>query len=76
MKTTSSRTIEVVVQPDGQSSIETKGFTGTECLEGSRFLEAALGTRQDEQRTVEFYSTGVSTDVGVAQSNPGRSEAM
>jgi hypothetical protein len=76
MKTTSSRTIEIVVQPDGQSSVETKGFTGTECLEGSRFLEAALGARQDEQRTVEFYSTGVSTDVGVAQSNPGRSEAM
>jgi hypothetical protein len=76
MKTTSSRTIEVVVQPDGQSSVETKGFTGTECLEGSRFLEAALGARQYEQRTVEFYATGVSTDVGVAQSNPGRSEAM
>ncbi|MFT5326660.1 MAG: hypothetical protein ACI8P0_004537 [Planctomycetaceae bacterium] len=76
MKTTSSRTIEVVVQTDGQTSIETKGFAGKECLEGSRFLEAALGARQDEQRTVEFYSTGVSTDVGVAQSNPGRSETM
>ena len=37
----------------------------------------SMGTyRQDERRTVEFYSTGVSTDVGVAQSNPGRSEAM
>lgn len=76
MKESTTRTIEVVVRPDGQSSIETKGFTGTECLEGSRFLEAALGARQDERRTVEFYSTGVSTDVGVAQSNPGRSEAM
>ena len=76
MRKTTSKTIEVVVRPDGQSSIETKGFTGTECLVGSRFLEAALGARQDERRTVEFYSTGVSTDVGVAQSNPGRSEAM
>ena len=76
MRKTTSKTIEVVVRPDGQSSIETKGFTGTECLEGSRFLEAALGARLDEQRTVEFYATGVSTDVGVAQSNPGRSEAM
>ena len=76
MKQTTSKTIEVVVQSDGQSSVETKGFAGAECVEASRFLEAALGARQDEKRTVEFYATGVSTDVGVAQSNPERSEAM
>jgi hypothetical protein len=37
------KTIEITVDPKGQSQVETKGFTGGECREASRFVEQALG---------------------------------
>ena len=49
------KTIEVIVSPDGSSRVETKGFTGSECQQASRFLEQALGLTQREQFTAEFY---------------------
>ena len=49
------KTIEIVVQPDGKTRIETKGFTGTECKDASRFIEQALGIRTSEQLTAEFF---------------------
>ena len=76
MKESTTRTIEVVVQPDGQSSVETKGFAGAECQEASRFLEAALGSLHGDERTAEFYSTAVAVDAGVSHSNSGRKETM
>jgi hypothetical protein len=51
-----TKTIEVTVSPDGTTKVETKGFAGGECREASRALEAALGVRQSEQLTVEFYN--------------------
>jgi len=50
-----SKTIEIIVSPDGQSRVETKGFSGSDCREASRFLEEALGNRVSEQLTPEFY---------------------
>ena len=49
------KTIEIVVKPDGQTIVETKGFTGATCRDASRFIEQALGKRQSEQLTAEFY---------------------
>ena len=49
------KTIEITVDPKGQSKVETKGFTGGECREASRFLEQALGTRSAETLTAEFH---------------------
>lgn len=49
------KTIEVTVDPKGQTKVETKGFTGPECQTASRFLEQALGIRATEQLTGEFY---------------------
>ena len=40
------KTIEITVDPKGQTKVETKGFTGGECREASRFVEQALGTRR------------------------------
>jgi hypothetical protein len=51
------KTIEITVSPTGQTTIQTKGFTGTTCQEASRLLEQALGTRQSAERTAEFYQT-------------------
>jgi hypothetical protein len=47
--------IRVLVSPRGETKVETKGFSGGECREASRFIEQALGQRVDEQLTPEFY---------------------
>lgn len=57
-----SQTIEMTVSPRGETRIETRGFTGTTCREATRALEAALGLRQSEQLTSEFYTTAQSTE--------------
>ena len=49
------KTIEITVDPKGQSKVETRGFTGGECREASRFLEQALGSRSAETLTAEFH---------------------
>lgn len=48
--------IEVIVSPDGQTKVETKGFVGSDCQQASKFIEAALGQRTGEQLTPEYYS--------------------
>jgi hypothetical protein len=50
-----TRTIEITVTPTGETKVETKGFTGSECREASRFIEQALGQQTSEQLTPEFY---------------------
>ena len=49
------KTIEITVDPRGQSKVQTRGFTGGECREASRFVEQALGTRSAETLTADFY---------------------
>lgn len=51
------KTIEIIVSPEGETKLETKGFAGVECQEASRFLERALGKRTQEQLTSEFHAT-------------------
>ena len=48
------QTIEAL-SPEGETKVQTKGFTGAACLEASRFLETALGVAGAEQKTAEFY---------------------
>ena len=50
-----NKSIVVIISPQGETKIETKGFAGTECQQASEFLEKALGQRQSEQLTAEFY---------------------
>ncbi len=53
------KTIEITVAPDGQSKVETKGFSGAQCRDASRFIETALGQSVKEQLKPEFHvSTG------------------
>lgn len=55
--------IEVIVSPAGQIQVETKGFTGRDCLQASEFLEAALGQRQSDRMTSEFYEVNQSSEL-------------
>ena len=48
--------IEVIVSPQGECKVQTKGFAGSSCQQASQFIEAALGQRTSEQRTAEYYN--------------------
>ncbi len=52
-----TRTIEIIVTPDGKTTVQTRGFAGSSCQAASRFIEQALGKPTGEQRTPEFYQT-------------------
>jgi hypothetical protein len=60
--------IEITVDSKGESKVETRGFTGGECREASRFVEQALGQRTDEKLTAEFHENQ-STDQQLKQSH-------
>jgi len=51
------QTIEIIITADGQSRVETKGFTGGDCRTASRFLEQALGQTKTEQLKPEFHQS-------------------
>jgi len=51
------KTIQIIVSPEGESRIETKGYVGPECQQASRYLEQALGVRRSELLTAEFYQS-------------------
>jgi hypothetical protein len=55
-----SKVIEIIVSPTGQSTVQTKGFTGSSCQDASRFIEQALGQRTGERLTCEFHQTHTS----------------
>lgn len=49
------RVIEILISPTGQTTVQTKGFSGAACQDASRFLEQALGQRAQETLTAEFH---------------------
>ncbi len=51
------RVIEVIVSPKGETTVQTKGFVGTECLKASKFLEEALGTTIADRNTPDCFTT-------------------
>ena len=53
------RIIEVTVSPQGETTVQTKGFVGAECLQASRWLEQALGIATGDVKTAEFYQQAV-----------------
>jgi len=50
-----ARVIEVVVSPKGDTTVQTKGYAGSDCLQASKFLEQALGATSADRKTGEFY---------------------
>ena len=49
------KTIEIIVSPKGETTVQTKGFAGSQCRQASEFIEKALGQRTGEQLTAEFH---------------------
>ncbi len=52
-----TQTIEILVAPSGETTVQTKGFSGASCRQASRFLEEVLGTKTSERFTGEFHQT-------------------
>jgi len=52
-------TIELIVTPSGEVTVQTKGFNGSSCRDASRFIEEALGKRTGEQLTPEYHQQQV-----------------
>ena len=57
MKTATLKTIEIIIAPNGQTKVETKGFTGSECRDASRLIEQALGLQTGEVLMAEFHQS-------------------
>ncbi len=51
------KTIEIVVTPQGETRVQTLGFTGSSCRDASHFIERALGQQTGERMTPEFHQT-------------------
>ena len=47
--------IEIMVSPKGETTVTTRGFSGSSCREASKFIEEALGQRVGERLTAEFH---------------------
>jgi hypothetical protein len=56
-----ARAIEVTVSPQGEVTVQTRGYVGGECLRASQFLEQALGVTTTDHKTAEYYHTAETT---------------
>jgi hypothetical protein len=52
------RITEVIVTKEGQTTVQTKGYSGSTCLEASKWLEQALGIVTTDRKTSEYFETG------------------
>jgi hypothetical protein len=62
MTSTPTRTIEITVSPEGDTTIRTSGFTGSTCKDATRELERALGVAGNERLLPEFYGQASTSD--------------
>jgi hypothetical protein len=51
----SGRIIEIIVARSGSTQVQTRGFTGSSCLETSYFIAHALGQTTSEWMTPEYF---------------------
>jgi hypothetical protein len=65
----SDKFIEITIGPRGETTVQTRGFSGPECRDASRFVEQALGQRTAEQVTAEFFQNGQQASSDLRQSN-------
>jgi hypothetical protein len=62
-----SRIIEVIVSPQGETTVQTKGYAGSDCLQASKFLEQVLGNITAERKTSEYFEQPTQTEQQVQQ---------
>jgi len=53
-------TIEIIVSPDGDISIDAIGFKGPDCEKATRAMEEALGVVQQRSKKLEYLAKAAS----------------
>ena len=56
------RTVEVIIDTQGNTAVETKGFTGSACRAASAEIEKALGAVTAEKLTSEAFQSETKTE--------------
>jgi len=51
------RIIEIIVSPTGETTVQTRGFVGGDCVHASRWLEDALGNATADRKTSEYFAS-------------------
>ncbi len=54
--------IIITISPSGESTVETKGYTGASCKDASKFLESTLGSVQAETLKPEYHQRSDTTN--------------
>lgn len=54
--------IEITIASDGQTKLETHGYSGSACREASRPLIEALGLATNDRSTADFYQRNSNTE--------------
>ena len=57
------KTIEIIISPKGEATLQTKGFAGSSCRDASKFIEQALGEKEVETLTAEFHQQETTTEL-------------
>ncbi len=52
-----NRSIEILIAPTGEITIDAIGFKGADCDQATKFLEVALGLTTEKQRKPEYHQT-------------------
>jgi hypothetical protein len=50
------KTIEILINAKGETTLETKGYAGSSCKAATKALEEALGVKSQEKLTAEYYT--------------------
>lgn len=61
--------IVIHVATNGETKVQTEGFTGTSCQAASRFIERALGSVTSEQLTQDYFQSSI--EAGQSQLQQG-----
>ena len=48
--------IEITIDILGKTTVETKGFAGTECIQASKFIESALEKAERSHKTAAYFN--------------------
>ena len=52
-----AKIIEVLISPTGETTVQTKGYAGGECMQASGWLEKSLGIASNDRKTPEFFAS-------------------
>lgn len=51
-----SKQMQIIINPVGETKLETTGFSGASCQDATRDFERRLGVTSDESLTSEYYT--------------------